>query len=89
VSFLTEVKARRRGDVGLDIIAALLMLAALVFAEFLAPVVVALMYAGGEYLEAFAERRASREMTALLARVPRSAVRYRDGRLEEIDLDAI
>src|SRR5262252_2721552 len=74
----------RRGDVGLDIVAALSMLAALVFAEYLAAVVVALMYAGGQYLEAFAERRASREMTALLARVPRSAVRYRNGRLEDV-----
>ena len=79
----------RRGDVGLDIVAALSMLAALAFTEYLAAVVVALMYAGGQYLESFAERRASREMTVLLARVPRSAVRYRDGTLEEVDLDAI
>jgi heavy metal translocating P-type ATPase len=79
----------RRGDVGLDIVAALSMLAALVFAEYLAAVVVALMYAGGQYLEAFAERRASREMTALLARVPHTAVRHRNGRLEEVDLDVI
>src|SRR6516164_9635179 len=79
----------RRGDVGLDIVAALSMLAALVFAEYLAAVVVALMYAGGQYLESFAERRASREMTALLTRVPRSAVRYRNGRLEDVSLDAI
>src|SRR5258708_34950266 len=79
----------RRGDVGLDIVAALSMLAALLFAEYLAAVVVALMYAGGQYLEDFAERRASREMTALLARVPHTAVRQRNGRLEEVDLDVI
>jgi cation transport ATPase len=79
----------RRGDVGLDIVAALSMFAALVFVEYLAAVVVALMYAGGQYLESFAERRASREMTALLARVRRSAMRYEHGRLEEVDLDAI
>jgi heavy metal translocating P-type ATPase len=79
----------RRGDVGLDIVAALSMLAALVFAEYLAAVVVALMYAGGQYLEDFAERRASREMTALLARVPHTAVRQRNGQLEEVDLDVI
>jgi heavy metal translocating P-type ATPase len=79
----------RRGDVGLDIVAALSMLAALVFAEYLAAVVVALMYAGGQYLESFAERRASREMTALLTRIPRSAMRYEHGRLEEVSLDAI
>src|ERR1700694_4584298 len=83
------VTSLRRGDVGLDIVAALSMLAALVFAEYLAAVVVALMYGGGKYLEIFAERRAGREMTALLARVPRTAVRYRNGRLEEVDLDAI
>ena len=79
----------RRGDIGLDIVAALSMFAALVFAEYLAGVVVALMYAGGQYLESFAERRANREMTALLARVPRSALRYRNGRLEDVRLDAI
>src|SRR5215510_7568815 len=83
------VTSLRRGDVGLDIVAALSMLAALVFAEYLAAVVVALMYAGGQYLEDFAERRASREMTALLARVPHTAVRHRNGRLGEVDLDVI
>ena len=65
------VVSLRRGDVGLDIVAALSMFAALVFGEFLAAVVVALMYAGGQYLESLAERRAGREMTALLSRVPR------------------
>src|SRR5215831_18663210 len=86
---LDIIVSLRRGDIGLDIVAALSMFAALVFAEYLAGVVVALMYAGGQYLESFAERRASREMTALLARVPRSAVRYRNGRLEDVSLDAI
>jgi heavy metal translocating P-type ATPase len=90
IALVLEIILRlRRGDVGLDIVAALSMLAALVFAEYLAAVVVALMYAGGQYLESFAERRASREMTALLARVPRSAMRYEHGRLEEVNLDAI
>ncbi len=42
------------------------MSAALVFGEYLAATVVALMYAGGQY-SAFAEKRARREMTALLA----------------------
>ena len=54
-----------------------------------AAVVVALMYAGGQLLEAFAERRAGREMTALLSRVPRTVMRYRDGALEEVDIDSI
>ncbi|MCB1498659.1 MAG: heavy metal translocating P-type ATPase [Bauldia sp.] len=79
----------RRGDVGLDVVAALSMTAALVFGESLAAAVVALMYAGGQYLEAFAERRARREMTALLTRAPRTAMRYRDGRLDEVAVEAL
>jgi cation transport ATPase len=79
----------RRGDVGLDIVAALSMSAALVFREELAAAVVALMYAGGQYLESFAERHARREMTALLARVPRTAVRHRNGELEEVGLETV
>ena len=89
-ALLIEIVASlRRGDVGLDIVAALSMTGALAFGEHLAAVVVALMYAGGQYLESFAERRANREMTALLSRVPRTAVRHRNGRLEEVPLDAI
>src|SRR5690242_17343287 len=87
---LTEVVITlRRGDVGLDIVAALSMTAALAFGEALAASIVALMYAGGQYLEAFAERMARREMTALLSRVPRTALRYRDGQLEETALELI
>lgn len=76
----------RRGDTGLDIVAALSMGGALALGETLAGVVVALMYAGGQYLEAFAERRAMREMTALLERVPRSAMRYGEGGLAEVPI---
>ncbi|WP_375312232.1 heavy metal translocating P-type ATPase [Bradyrhizobium sp. A5] len=83
------VTSLRRGEVGLDIVAALSMVAALVVGEELAAIVVALMYAGGQFLEAFAERHARGEMTALLARVPRTAVQYRDGGLEEVALDLI
>ena len=83
------VSSLRRGDVGLDIVAALSMTAALAVGEELAAAIVALMYAGGQYLEAFAERHARHEMTALLARVPRTAVRHRDHRLEEVALDLI
>ena len=79
----------RRGDIGLDIVAALSMTAALIFGEYLAAAVVALMYAGGQYLESFAEKRARREMTALLSRVPRTAMRHRDGGLEEVAVEAI
>jgi heavy metal translocating P-type ATPase len=78
-----------RGEFGLDIVAALSMSGALVFGEHLAAVVVALMYAGGQYLESFAEDRARREMTKLLSRVPRTALRHRNGLLEEVGLEVL
>jgi len=90
LALLTEiVTSLRRGDLGLDIVAALSMTAALGVGENLAAAIVALMYAGGQYLESFAERAARREMTALLSRVPRTAMRHRDGRLEEVALDLV
>ncbi|MDS1138667.1 heavy metal translocating P-type ATPase [Nitratireductor indicus] len=83
------VASLRRGEVGLDIIAALSMSAALLFGEALAASVVALMYSGGTFLEGFAEGRARREMRGLLERVPRTATRYREGKLEDVPLDAL
>lgn len=85
------VTSLRRGDLGLglDIIAALSMTGALIVGENLAAAIVALMYAGGQYLESFAEQAARREMTAPLSRVPRTAVRHRNGQLEEVALELI
>jgi heavy metal translocating P-type ATPase len=78
-----------KGDVGLDIVAALSMSAALFFGEALAAAVVALMYSGGKLLESYAEGRARREMQDLLSRVPRTAALYRKAALVEVPLDAI
>jgi len=83
------VTSLRRGDVGLDIVAALSMTAALAFGESLAASIVALMYGGGQYLESFAEKAARREMTALLSKVPHTAIRHRDGQLEEVALELL
>lgn len=79
----------KRGDVGLDIVAALSMSTALVFGESLAGIVVALMYSGGQMLESFALGRAEREMTALLNRVARNALRYRGDILEEVPITSL
>ena len=83
------VRSLAKGEVGLDIVAALSMSAALLFDEMLAAAVVALMYAGGSFLESFAEGRARREMRDLLSRVPRTATRHTDGALQEVPLDQI
>ena len=83
------VRSLSKGEVGLDIVAALSMSAALLFGESLAAAVVALMYSGGTFLESFAEGRARREMSDLLSRVPRTAIRHHNGTLDEVPLDDI
>lgn len=87
--FIQIVTSLQRGEVGLDIAAAFSMTGAVIFGEHLAAVVVALMYAGGQYLESFAEGRAKSEMTKLLSRVPRTALRHHNGALEEVGLEVI
>lgn len=90
VALLVEiVRSLAKGEVGLDIVAALSMSAALLVGETLAAAVVAVMYSGGTFLESFAEGRARREMSDLLSRVPRTATRYSNGALEEVPLNAI
>ncbi|WP_313665575.1 heavy metal translocating P-type ATPase [Shinella sp.] len=89
-SLLLQVfSALRRGDVGLDIVAALSMSAAIAFGESLAGNVVGLMYASGQLLESFAEGRARREMTALMGRVSHVAMRHGASGLEEVAISQI
>lgn len=79
----------RRGRTGVDLIALLAMVGALAFGEYEAGAVLALMLASGRALEDFAERRAHRELSALLERAPRRAHRYRDGALADIGVEDV
>ena len=83
------VASLKRGDVGLDIVAALSMSAALGFGQPLAGNVVALMYSGGQILEIFAQGRAKKEMTALLGRVAHTAMKYTGTTLEEVPISTL
>lgn len=90
VSLIIEiVRSLLRGDVGLDIVAGLSMTAALTFGEPLAANVVAVMYSGGQLLEAFAQGRASQEMSALMGRVARTAMCFISGDLKEVPITGI
>jgi heavy metal translocating P-type ATPase len=86
---LGVAKSLLRREVGVDLIALLAMAGALAIGEFLAGAVVALMLAGGQALEGFAGARARAELSALLARVPRTANRYQDGRLVELPVEEV
>ena len=82
-------KSLRRGDLGVDLIAILAMVSALVLEESLAAAVIALMYAGGQALEMHAANRAKRELTSLLNRTPTTVDRYIGDALEHIPIAQI
>ena len=77
---LSVLRSLLRRDVGVDAVALVAMAGALALGEYLAGAVIALMLAGGNALEEAANRRARRELTALVERAPRVAlVRSGDG----------
>jgi heavy metal translocating P-type ATPase len=71
-------------DVGVDAIALLAIAVALVLGEYLTAVIVSLMLAGGNALEASANARARRELRLLVERAPRIAHRRRGTLVEEV-----
>jgi heavy metal translocating P-type ATPase len=84
VSLLRDVvTGLLRRQPGVDVIALLAMGGSLALEEYLAGAVIALMLASGEALEAFADRRAHRELSALLDRAPRTVSRYEGNDLVE------
>lgn len=75
---------------GVDVIAVLALAGALAVGEYLAGAVIAVMLATGRSLESYAQRRATRDLRALLARAPRTARRRgRDGGIEVVPLDQV
>jgi heavy metal translocating P-type ATPase len=78
-----------RGDVGLDLVAVLSMGGALALSQSLTAVVIALMYAGGQSLEAYAAGRAGQAMAALIGRQPRTALRQSNGAVDEVPVETL
>lgn len=69
------VRALRRGSVGADVLAVLALLGSVAVREYLAGALIAVMLATGQALEAYAQRRATRDLRSLLERAPRTARR--------------
>lgn len=85
----STISALRHGRIGVDIIALLAMVGALLLGQYLAGAVIALMLAGGQALEHFADRRARRELSSLVQRAPRVAYRYKEEKLTAIPVDDV
>ncbi len=86
---LATYRKIRTGGGSLDYIAFLAMALAAFTHEYLAGAVIALMYASGEALEAYASRRAEASLAALLARIPKTALVKRGTDIEEMPLAAV
>jgi heavy metal translocating P-type ATPase len=67
------------GEAGVDVIAILAIVGALLLDESLTAAVIAVMLATGAALERYAEGRAHRELSALVSRAPRIVHRHEDG----------
>lgn len=67
------VRDLRAGHLGVDVIAVLALAGSLLTGEYLAGALIGLMLATGQVLEDYAQRRAHRDLSALLDRTPRTA----------------
>ncbi|HET9114454.1 MAG TPA: heavy metal translocating P-type ATPase [Gaiellaceae bacterium] len=86
---VSVLRSLLRRDVGVDAVALVAMAGALALGEYLAGAVIALMLAGGNALEEAANRRARRELTALVERAPRVALVRRGDGLHEVPVDEV
>jgi len=85
----SAVQAIGHGRLGVDVIALLALAGAVAVGELLAAAVISLMLTSGRTLEAWASQRATRDLSALLDRAPRTARRYRGDQLETVPLEHI
>jgi len=78
-----------RGHWGLDVLAVTAIVATVLVGEYIAAIIVVLMLTGGEALEDYANRRAKRELDALLTRAPQLAHRVEGDRIVDIRADDV
>ncbi|MGY1782589.1 heavy metal translocating P-type ATPase [Geodermatophilus sp. SYSU D01036] len=83
------VAALLRRTLGVDLIALLALLGTLVVGEYLAGALIAVMLATGRALDAAAQRRATRDLRALLERAPRTARRRVGDVVTEVPVDEV
>lgn len=79
----------RDGKYGVDILAATAILSSVALKEYWTGIVIVLMLTGGEALEDYAERRAKRELTALLDKKPQEAHVLRGKKTVDVRADSV
>jgi heavy metal translocating P-type ATPase len=83
------IAALRHGRLGVDVIAVLSLAGTLAVHEYLAGALIAVMLATGRALDAAAQRRATRELHALLRHAPRFAHRYTGDAVRTVPLSDV
>jgi heavy metal translocating P-type ATPase len=83
------IAALGAGRLGVDVLAVLSLGGALAVGEYLAGALIGVMLATGQALDAAAERRATKDLRALLDRVPHTARRRIGDSVEVVAVDAI
>jgi heavy metal translocating P-type ATPase len=86
VSMIRDLMA---GRMGVDAVAFVSMSGALALGQYLAGIVIAVMYAGGNILEDFAVARAERDLRSLIDRAPKIAHRRTDSVIEDTPVDEV
>jgi heavy metal translocating P-type ATPase len=77
------------GRVGVDSVALVSMLSAVVLGQALASIVIAIMYAGGNLLEDIAVAHAEHDLRSLIERAPRTARRQAGSSIQEIPVEEV
>lgn len=83
------VDGLRRSKLGSDIIAVLALVGTLAVGEYLAGAVIGVMLTGGQLLDRRANRRARRDLSALLSLTPHYAHIYKEGTIATIDATSV
>lgn len=87
--FIGMIQTLRSGKYGVDILAITAIIATLAVGEYWASLVVLIMLTGGDSLEDYASRQASRELQSLLDNSPQIAHRVVGEELEDLAVDAV
>jgi len=87
--FIGMIQTLRSGKYGVDLLAITAIIATLLVGEYWASLVVLIMLTGGDSLEDYASRSASRELRSLLENAPEIAHRLKDGQIEDLNVDEV
>lgn len=86
---LGMIETLKSGKYGVDILAITAIVATLLVGEYWASLMVLIMLTGGDSLEDYASRQASRELRALLDNSPQNAHKLTDQQLEDIPVEQV